>query len=258
MDDDRKAETMSIVLQCKSLTAGYDKKAVVSDVNFEINSGEIVTIIGANGAGKSTLLKTVAGLLPIVAGEIVFDGKNLKDISSKEKAKNLSVLLTDKIHSDYMTCYDVIATGRYAYTNGLGVLTDEDKAAIEKAIMAVDIDGIRNQMFDKLSDGQKQRVMLARAICQEPKLIILDEPTSFLDIGYKIEIMSVLKNLAQTGIAVLTTMHDLDIARKVSDRAVAIKDGKVDKIGNASELFDEDYLCNLFGVDVKRYREFFN
>lgn len=257
MDDDRKAEKMKVVLECKSLTAGYNKKSVVSDVNVEINRGEIVTIIGANGAGKSTVLKTIAGLLPAIDGNILFDGKNLNDISSKEKARKLSVLLTDKINSDYMTCYDVIATGRYAYTNGLGMLSDDDRKAIDEAISEINIKEIQDKLFDKLSDGQKQRVMLARAICQKPEMIILDEPTSFLDIGYKIEIMSMLQKLVKNNITVLMTMHDLDIVKKVSDKIISIKDGKIDKIGMPDEIMNDDYLCELFGVDIDKYKEFY-
>lgn len=257
MDDDRKAEKMKVVLECKSLTAGYNKKAVVGDANFKVNRGEIVTIIGANGVGKSTLLKTVAGLLPVIDGDILFGDKKLVDISSREKAKKLSVLLTDKINSDYMTCYDVIATGRYAYTNGLGMLSEDDKKAIDEAISEINIREIQDKHFDKLSDGQKQRVMLARAICQKPEMIILDEPTSFLDIGYKIEIMSMLKKLASNNIAVLMTMHDLDIVKKVSDKVISIKEGKIDKIGTPDEIINDDYLCELFGVDINKYKDFY-
>lgn len=248
---------MSYIVECKSLVVGYGNNQVVSDVNIKVNSGEIVTIIGANGAGKSTLLKTIAGLLPVMSGQILFDGKDMTDISAKEKARFLSILLTDKIHSEYMNCYDVVATGRYAYTNGLGMLSEDDKEEIEKAINMIDIDSFRNQMFDKLSDGQKQRVMLARAICQNPRMIVLDEPTSYLDIGYKLEIMTILRELSKKGIAVLMTMHDLDIAKKVSDTVISIKDGKVDKVGVAEVVLSDDYLCELFNVDIKLYKEFF-
>lgn len=246
------------VLRCKSLAAGYNNKPVVSDVNFEVHSGEIVTIIGANGAGKSTLLKTVAGLLPKIDGNIELNEKELADITPKERAGKISVLLTDKIHSEYMTCYDVIATGRYAYTNGLGMLSEEDRKAIKEAIGAMDIGSMQNKMFDRLSDGQKQRVMLARAICQQPEIIILDEPTSFLDIGYKIEIMSQIQKLAESGISVLMTMHDLDIAKAVSDKVISLKDERVDRIGTAEEIFEEEYICRLFGVDSEAYRKFFD
>lgn len=248
---------MSYIVECKSLVVGYGNNQVVSDVNIKVNSGEIVTIIGANGAGKSTLLKTIAGLLPVMSGQILFDGKDMTDISAKEKARFLSILLTDKINSDYMNCYDVVATGRYAYTNGLGMLSEDDKEEIEKAINMIDIDSLRNQMFDKLSDGQKQRVMLARAICQNPRMIVLDEPTSYLDIGYKLEIITILRELSKKGIAVLMTMHDLDIAKKVSDTVISIKDGKVDKVGATEVVLSDDYLCELFNVDIKLYKEFF-
>lgn len=257
MDDGRETEVMNAVLKCRSLSAGYHNKPVVSDVNFEIHRGEIVAIIGANGAGKSTLLKTVAGLLPKLDGSIELKEKELTDITPKERARKISVLLTDKIHSEYMTSYDVIATGRYAYTGGLGMLSGEDREAIKEAIHSMDIEEIQDKLFDQLSDGQKQRVMLARAICQKPEIILLDEPTSFLDIGYKIEMMSQIQKMAKNGIAVLMTMHDLDIAKKISDKVISIKDGRVDRIGTSRDLFEEEYLCRLFGVDREAYRSFF-
>ena len=248
---------MSSILSVESLTAGYGKISIVKDVTFEVQAGEIVTMIGINGAGKSTLLKTVAGLLPIMQGNIFIEGKNLNEIPSKERAKKLAVLLTDKIHSDYMTVYDVIATGRYAYTGNLGILSEEDQKKVEEAIELMNLTSMKEKLFDKLSDGQKQRVMLARAICQETKIIILDEPTSFLDIGYKIEIMSMLKNLASKGIAVLMTLHDLEIARQVSDSVISIKNGCIHKIGSPEELLSDSYLCQLFDVDENLYQKFY-
>lgn len=245
------------ILKCDLLSVGYEKKAIVNDINFEVHSGEIVSVIGANGVGKSTLLKTVAGLLTPVAGTVYMQGEAIDKMNANQRAKNMSLLLTDKIQADYMTAYDVVATGRYAYTGSLGFLSLQDKEAIEVAMEAVSMKDIQDKQFLKLSDGQKQRVMLARAICQEPKVIVLDEPTSFLDIGYKLEIMMILQKLKERGVAILMTMHDLDIAKKVSDRVIGIKAGKVDKIGTADEMFDTDYICELFGVDVEQYKEFY-
>lgn len=245
------------ILKCNSLTVGYDRKAIVSDINIKINKGEIVTIIGENGAGKSTLLRTIAGFLPIIYGTVLIDEIELSTIPKKELSKKISVLLTDKIHSDFMTCFDVISTGRYAYTNGLGLLSSDDKEAIDNALIATDTKDLKDTLFDKLSDGQKQRVMLARAICQNPEIIILDEPTSFLDIGYKIEIMSILKDLSEKGITVIMTMHDLDIAKKISDKVISIKDGKIDRIGTTDELLSENYLCHLFNLNIEKYREYY-
>lgn len=245
------------ILRCVSLSAGYDGKSIVEDISLEVNSGEIVTIIGANGAGKSTLLKTIAGILKPIRGEVFIEDVSMLSMPAKERAKKMSLLLTDKIKSDYMTCYDVVATGRYAYTNSLGLLDSSDKNAVDEAIKAIGIESIKDRLFHQLSDGQKQRVMLARAICQKPQIIILDEPTSYLDIGYKIEIMTILENLAKNGIAVLMTMHDLDIAKKVSDKVISIKDGAVDKIGSTKELFNHKYLCELFDLDEKQYEQFY-
>lgn len=248
---------MSEIIRLEALSAGYETKAVVSDVNISINRGEIVTIIGVNGAGKSTLLKTIAGILPRVAGKIIIDGTDIGDMDSQVLARKIAILLTDKINADYMTVSDIVATGRYAYTGRLGLLTEDDRKAISDALVMTDTSTLKDKLFDKLSDGQKQRVMLARAICQDTDIIVLDEPTSFLDIGYKIDIMTLLRELADKGITVIMTAHDLSLAGRVSDRVISIKDGRVDREGTAAELISDEYLCELFGVRIDKYKEFY-
>lgn len=247
-----------IILSCENLSVGYEKKVVAGGISFTLHAGEIMAVIGANGAGKSTLLRTVAGLLEAVSGTVSIDGERIEQINKGVLAKKLAILLTDKIESEYMTCEEIVATGRYAYTGALGILTEEDKVAIEEAMATIDILPLRDSLFSKLSDGQRQRVMLARAISANPKIIILDEPTSFLDIGYKIEIMKALKDLArEKGIAVLMSMHDIELVGKIADTVMSIKDGKVDRIGGVTDILTEEYVSQLFGVDIHKYREYY-
>ena len=174
-------------LELNALTVGYDKKPLISDISLMVRQGKTVAIIGPNGAGKSTILKTAAGMLEALGGAVMLGQKNMQSISPEERAKTMSVMMTARQGMEYATCYDVVSVGRYQFTGVLGRLTEEDKNAVETALERVGAAELRDREFDKLSDGQKQRVLLARALVQEPKVMILDEPTSFLDIGYKLE-----------------------------------------------------------------------
>ena len=183
--------------EINKLSVGYNKKALIEDICFDIKRGEIVTLIGPNGAGKSTILKSITRQLEIINGNVVLDGGNLKDLSFKELAVKMAVVLTERIKTELMPCYDIVATGRYPYTGRLGILSYEDQEKVEAALAAVHATELGGRDFSAISDGQRQRVLLARAICQEPDAIILDEPTSFLDVKYKLELLSILRGMAK-------------------------------------------------------------
>ena len=172
---------MDKMISTINLDVGYGKSSVVSDVNFDVAAGEIVAIIGANGAGKSTVLKTVVRQLKKQSGEIRICELDEDTMSEDEMSKRISMVLTERIHPELMTCFDVVATGRYPYTGRLGILTDADRKAVTEAINMVGAEAVSYKDFSKVSDGQRQRIMLARAICQDTDIMILDEPTSFLD-----------------------------------------------------------------------------
>lgn len=237
------------VLQTQNLSIGYAKKIIVSDVNLDVNAGEIVTLIGANASGKSTLLKTLSAQIPPLAGKIFLLEKNLASLKEKEIAPHISLVMTERIKSSSMTCREVVATGRYPYTNALGVLSSDDEKKVDSAIELVNATKISDAKFSEISDGQRQRVMLARAICQDTELIILDEPTSFLDLRYKIDLMRIVRKLAkEQGKAILMSLHELDLAKAVSDRIVCLGNGKVLKTGASTEIFQENFIQRLFGL----------
>ena len=177
------------------LTVGYDKKPLIKDICIGIEKGEIVTLIGPNGSGKSTILKSITRQLKLVGGNVEFDGKNLHELSFRELSTKMAVVLTERMKPELMTCHDIVATGRYPYTGRLGMLTREDEEKVEKAMRAVHAEELGGRDFNAISDGQRQRVLLARAICQEPEVIILDEPTSFLDIRHKLELPELAKRI---------------------------------------------------------------
>lgn len=240
---------MSVIIT-KELSVGYDNKMIIEKIGLEVKAGKIVVLIGPNGAGKSTILKTIAGFLQPVGGAVYFDDKSFDDISLQDRAKSIASMMTSRFGAEYMTVSDVVAGGRYPYTGLLGKLSHEDKDEIEKALSIVGASEHKDREFNKLSDGQKQRVLLARAIAQKPKFMILDEPTSFLDIGYKLSFIETLKNLAaKDNIGIIMSLHELEMAAKVADTVVCITgDGKIDKIGNPKDVFKNQYIEQLFNV----------
>ena len=178
-------------------------------------------------------------------------------MSGVEMAKSMAVVLTEPIHSEHMCCREVVETGRYPYTGRFGFLSAEDKAIVQQAMELVQIEGLAKQNFKAISDGQRQRVLLARAICQKPKVLILDEPTSFLDIHHKIQFFEVLKNLKhEKEIGVLISIHELDMAYKVSDYVVCVKENAIAHMGKPKEIFRKEILMDLYDLTDAMYEEY--
>ena len=188
---------MSGYLETKNLSVGYHGKPLIEDVSLCVQRGKIVTLIGPNGSGKSTILKTVIGQLPELSGTVYLDGETMRSRSRNDVARRMAILMTARVEPELMTCRDVVSSGRYPYTGRLGVLRDEDKKVVEQSLSQVDALEFADAPFSAVSDGQRQRILLARALCQQPQLIVLDEPTSFLDIRYKLELLSVLKRMVR-------------------------------------------------------------
>ena len=174
------------------LTVGYDGKPLIREINIQLKKGEILTLIGPNGAGKSTILKSITRQLATISGTVYLDKEKMAKMTNKEVSQKLAVVLTERMRPELMTCEDIVATGRYPYTGTLGILSAEDKTKVKKSM--------EPSMHGNLKDrdlqpsrriGQRQRILLARAICQEPEIIVLDEPTSFLDIRHKLELLTI-------------------------------------------------------------------
>ena len=240
----------------EGLTVGYHGVPLVKEIGIGLKRGEIVTLIGPNGAGKTTILKSIIRQLEPVGGAVYLDGRNIKEFPGRDLSKSMSVVLTERTRPELMTCEDVVAAGRYPYTGRFGVLSGEDKRIVRESMELVHVRELSDQDFSTASDGQKQRVMLARAICQQPEMIVLDEPTSFLDIKYKLEFLSVLQKLARTGrLAVIMSLHELDLAERISDKVVCIKGDKVDRFGSPREVFTPGYIRELFDIGSGSYDE---
>jgi iron complex transport system ATP-binding protein len=210
------------ILESKELKIGYGSglnvKTVADGLNFSLEKGSLACILGPNGVGKSTLIKTIMGQMPALAGEVFLDGKSINTYSQQELAKKIAVVLTDKVRSGNLSVYQLVSLGRIPHTGWLGSLSQRDQDAVEKAITATQIDYIRALPITEISDGQLQKVMIARALAQESDLIILDEPTAHLDLINRIEIMEMLRGLAKIeNKAVLVVTHDLEIAIQTAD-----------------------------------------
>ena len=233
-----------------NLSVGYDKKALIHDICIGIKKGEIVTLIGPNGSGKSTILKSITRQLQIIGGKVYFDDRNLNSFSYKELSTRMAVVLTERMRPELMTCHDIVATGRYPYTGRLGILSREDEEKVEEAMRAVHAESLGSRDFNNISDGQRQRVLLARAICQEPDIIILDEPTSFLDIKHKLDLLSILRDMAKKKqITVIMSLHEIDLAQKIADKIICVKGDTISHFGKPEDIFKENMIKELYEIN---------
>lgn len=236
------------------LAVGYDGHVLLRDICLSLEKGKILTLIGPNGAGKSTILKTLIRQLAAIRGTVTIGGRTLEDWPPREMARQLAVVLTDRIRPELMTCAEVVAMGRYPYTNLFGKLTAEDTAAVESALRRVHALDLAQQDFATLSDGQRQRIMLARAICQEPEVIVLDEPTAYLDIRHKVELLDILREMAQKkNITVIMSLHEIDLATKISDYLLCVKGETVAAFGAPEAILRGRAIEQLYDMEKGSY-----
>lgn len=229
-----------------NLSVGYVSE-VLGNVSIEIAPGEILGILGPNGSGKTTLLKTLASILKPIKGVVYLDGKEVHRLKPIELAKKLSVTLTEKVDTGFLTAFDVVSLGRYPYSNIFGKLDEKDVEIVNESLKLVNADHLAHKVFSEMSDGEKQKVMIARALAQEPKIMLLDEPTSFLDVKHKVEIMLLLRKIANTkNISIILTTHDIDAALRICDRVMLIKDGKVVLQGIPEEVLTYDNVKRIY------------
>ena len=237
-------------LWTQNLTVGYDRIPLIRDVELHVHPGEILTLIGPNGFGKSTILKTITKQLSKIAGTIYVEGTPADKLKDSEISKQLSMVMTERLRTELMTGREVVASGRYPYTGRLGILSEEDWKKVDEAIELVNAKEVAEQDFRRISDGQRQRLMLARAICQDTQILVLDEPTSYLDMGFKLDILANIRRLArEKNIAIIMSLHELDLVSKISDMVACVKGDRIDRIGTPEEIFTGDYIQKLYGVD---------
>ena len=253
-DQGRKNAEKGAAVCAQRLCVGYGAKVVVDDLSFTVSPGQIVTLVGPNGSGKSTILKSIAAQLKLLDGVVTICGEHPEALTEKELAAKRAVVLTERISPELMTCREVVETGRYPYTGRMGMLTDADHAAAERAMEEMHIAHTAQLLFTQVSDGQKQQVLLARAICQQPRLLILDEPTSYLDLSHKLELLSLLKKqVREKQLAVLLSLHEVDLALRISDMVLCIRDGKAWKSGPPEKVLDAQTVRTLYDISYGSY-----
>lgn len=254
--------TEQAVLTTHDLAVGYARKKgmpriVKSGVSVSLLGGELVCLLGPNGVGKSTLLRTIAGMQSPLSGHIHLLGDDIRSLGPQEMARRLSIVLTDRVDVGIISVYALVALGRHPYTDWAGRITPQDEEVIRWAIQAAGAEYLAHRSMGELSDGERQKVMIARALAQQPQLMLLDEPTAFLDLPHRVDVMRTLRNLAHsTGKAILLSTHDLDLALRSADRVWLMPvDGAV-QVGAPEDLILNGALQAAFsrsGIEFDAY-----
>ncbi|ELC8442373.1 ABC transporter ATP-binding protein [Clostridium perfringens] len=235
-----------------NLNISYGSIDIVKDLNLKIPKGKITTIIGSNGCGKSTVLKTIARILTPKSGEIYINEKSIKEQSSKELAKTMAVLPQSPQAPNGLTVEELIAYGRFPHQKGFGKLKKEDKEIIEWALEATGLIEFRERDIEDLSGGQRQRAWIAMALAQQTDILILDEPTTYLDLAHQLEILNLLKELNEKqGTTIVMVIHELNNAARFADYMIGMKSGKIACEGTAYEVMTKDNLKELFNIDAE-------
>ena len=243
-----------IVLKTENLSIGYKSKkeetVIASNINIELQQGELIGLVGANGIGKSTLIRTLTRVQNPISGDVLIESKSLNDFSNLELAKSLSLVLTEHSFSKNLTVFELIALGRQPYTNWIGNLSDNDKTVVNRVMQQTSIEELHHKKCYELSDGQLQKVMIARALAQDTALIILDEPTTHLDMYHKAYILNLLKTLAnETKKTILFSSHEIDLAIQLCDKLIVMSDSLVIS-GTPQELINNGSFKRLFPEDL--------
>ncbi len=247
-------EQQNIALEVTNLSIGYSTKkeqnVISKDINFALQQGELTAIVGINGIGKSTLLRTLGTLQPKLSGEIHINNISIERYKLVELASKISMVLTEPIATKNLTVFEVIALGRQPYTNWIGTLTESDKKKITEAISLVQLEELQHKKCYELSDGQLQKVMIARSLSQDTSIILLDEPTSHLDLYHKATILKLLKNIAhKTQKTILFTTHEIEVALQLCDK-ILILEKQNSNFGTPQKLIESNKFDTLFPKDT--------
>ncbi|MDR7855764.1 ABC transporter ATP-binding protein [Tissierella sp.] len=243
-------------IEAVNLQIKYGDKLVLKDANVKINSGEIVTIIGPNGSGKTTLIKALSRCLRPHTGRIFLNGKDIYKIPTKEIAREMAILPQVKNVSQDITVESLVSYGRYPHLSFKKRMSKDDKSIIDWAIEKTGLIELRNRHVVTLSGGERQRAWIAMALAQNPKILILDEPTTYLDISYQLEVLELVKELNQSlGITVIMVLHDLNQAARYSDNIYVIKDGEIFQYGKPDSIIRSELLKDVFRIESNIYKD---
>ncbi len=239
------------ILEGTSIQAGYQDKVILPSLEVKIPKGKITSIIGPNGCGKSTLLKTLARILPLQKGEIFLEGINMKEMSTKEIARRMSMLPQGPQAPAGLTVEDLVSYGRYPYQSGFGILSEKDREIMAQAMKTTGVYDLALRSIDQLSGGQRQRAWIAMALAQDTQLILLDEPTTYLDMAHQLEILQELEKLnKEENKTIVIVIHDLNLAARFSDWLIAMRDGQIRYEGTPEQIFTPAVLADVFSLNA--------
>ena len=236
-------------LQAEALQAGYGERTVIDGLTAEIPEGKLTVIIGPNACGKSTLLKALARLLKPRGGAVLLDGRSIHDLPPREVAQRLGVLPQAPLVPEGITVADLVARGRQPYQRWWRQWSAEDSTVVKNAMAQADIADLADRHVDELSGGQRQRVWIAMALAQETEALLLDEPTTFLDLAHQVEVLHLLRRLQMGGRTVVAVLHDLNQAARYADHVIAMRDGAIVAQGEASEVVTVELVQDVFGLE---------
>ncbi|MBW4528902.1 MAG: ABC transporter ATP-binding protein [Phormidium tanganyikae FI6-MK23] len=247
---------LSATLTTQNLTLAYDKTTIVQDMTLAIPTGKVTALVGANGCGKSTLLRGLARLLKPMSGAVYLDSKSIFRRSTKEVAQQLGLLPQNPIAPEGLTVKDLVAQGRYPYQNWLQQWSAQDERIVQRALETTDLAGFGNRALDTLSGGQRQRAWIAMALAQDTDILLLDEPTTFLDLAHQIEVLDLLYELnQQQGRTIVMVLHDLNQACRYADYLVAVKEGRIFAAGEPQTVMTEDFVQAVFNLDCRVFAD---
>ena len=254
INKDTVSQNRKEAMETRNLAVGYGQRVVVNSIDEKILQGQLVSLLGPNGSGKTTILRTIAGLVAPVKGTVFINGRDLHRLDQNKLARFMAVVLTGHLAPGLLTAFEFVALGRYPYTGILGRLSHKDIKKTEECLHLVHAEKIAHRYFEELSDGERQKLVIARALAQEPQVIILDEPTSYLDLKHKIGVMTILRDLCRKrGITVVVSLHDVDLALKISDMVILIKDGKIMGCGSPDTILNSNTVKDLYDLDNAKF-----
>ena len=239
-------------LAAEKISVGYADSLVLKELNCAIPQGSMGSIVGPNGCGKSTFLKALARLLPVQSGRVLLDGRSISSMPTKQVAQVLGILPQSPLVPEGITVEELVSRGRHPHHGILGGWNEDDDAAVAQALDLTNMTRMAKMEVDELSGGQRQRAWIALALAQHTDILLLDEPTTYLDMTYQLEVLDLLADLnVQRGTTIVMVLHDLGLAARYSDWILALKDGKAEAMGSPEEIITEDFVRSVFDLECK-------